>query len=644
MAPRTPELDRKPLTARRSASSKPVNEADKENTAPLHSTSDLKPDDYKADLATRERELALREQRVDEQSRKNDEKVSDLEVLEMRLKERRRALKEKENSAQHTQTSTLTQVLGTSENREREAQLAAREQQLANAEAVCSSREQTLAKREEVQQRAERKSRSQEAAAAAEPRSGQAETALLAKERLLAAREEKLARTEQEFQKRRAREESIDDREARVARLEGALAERERRAATQEANVATQAKGMVERSRDLTVREGAAAERQRQLDARSARVAAEAARLATEASRMTAERLTLQGEAEDLDARRAAFMATCANRSSAQPIYSARGYGGSERHVRTATDDAEPTWHSVADDGGHSEPSSPGSDDAGSQVPQGSLNELLRQAELAGESTGPINSKGAHGRPQTNESGVGRAAARTVRFVSDQSYGNAADLGCYGNARPARDPRGSTASSSGPVAAGSQHGPAPAAKEPHGTGSSKMAPRSLFSTFGDNDAPRENETPSKSAHAGGYRDASSVNRPKDHRFSLGGPMPSDLRDQSDRTSISSSVNGSRGRLTARKKIQGRASCAAHGDGSYMTLASCGASMDPMANSSSRSRSNSVDPAGSSRAPMRPTSGLMPTHEAEAAAPGALARLAAPLSAPFSALRRSLGGG
>merc|ERR1719359_270410 len=104
---------------------------------------------------------------------------------------------------------------------------------------------------------------------------------------------------------------------------------------------------MVERSRDLTTREGGVTERQRQLDARSTR-------LATEAARVTAERLALQEETAEFEAKRAAFAATCTTKSFAR---------------RLATEDAEPTWHSVAD-GEHSQDEwSDVSDDGGSQVP-----------------------------------------------------------------------------------------------------------------------------------------------------------------------------------------------------------------------------------------------------------------------------------
>lgn len=401
------ELVRQPLAPLRSAATKRnsaasranvIAEADKEN-AHLEKTNPATKqhaaqshDAYDAQLLEREHAVALREQRADEQSRAHEEKIMDLEVLEMRLKERTRALNERE-AADKTRTLELSQ-LSNIENCQREAQqcaereqrLVAREEQLAQAESACSERELAAAKREETLQRAERQLRLQEAGILGEHRISQADAALAVKERSLAAREEALERREKELQAKQAREESIDEREARVARLESALAERERRAAKEEANIAAQAKSLVARSRELTVRESGVAERQRQQEARAAKLASEAAQLSSEAAHIAAERLSLQDEAAKLREQRTAL--ACSGKKMGQS--------------------------SIARGKNHPE------------VEAGSFGELLRLAEVVGEASSVATDarvvEDEHVRvlaPGHHDGIAGEAAARAVRFLSE---------------------------------------------------------------------------------------------------------------------------------------------------------------------------------------------------------------------------------
>lgn len=401
------ELVRQPLAPLRSAATKRnsaasranvIAEADKEN-AHLEKTNPATKqhaaqshDAYDAQLLEREHALALREQRADEQNRAHEEKIMDLEVLEMRLKERTRALNERE-AADKTRTLELSQ-LSNIENCQREAQqcaereqrLVAREEQLAQAESACSERELAAAKREETLQRAERQLRLQEAGILGEHRISQADAALAVKERSLAAREEALERREKELQAKQAREESIYEREARVARLESALAERERRAAKEEANIAAQAKSLVARSRELTVRESGVAERQRQQEARAAKLASEAAQLSSEAAHIAAERLSLQDEAAKLREQRTAL--ACSGKKMGQS--------------------------SIARGKNHPE------------VEAGSFGELLRLAEVVGEVSSVATTarvvEDEHVRalaPGHHDVLAGEAAARAVRFLSE---------------------------------------------------------------------------------------------------------------------------------------------------------------------------------------------------------------------------------
>lgn len=131
--------------------------------------------DWEARLVERDFALTQREEKVDEHSRTNEEKVLDLEVVEMRLAARAKQLADSEAACSSREMSLA---------KREEALKNAERQKRAEVEAACSAREAELAKREEAAKMAEQQ------------RCSKTQAAIAAREKELNAREERLKQAE----------------------------------------------------------------------------------------------------------------------------------------------------------------------------------------------------------------------------------------------------------------------------------------------------------------------------------------------------------------------------------------------------------------------------------------------------------------